>query len=124
MFFNVDTKLQIGLLTQQKVSEVLCEKWRCGSSKGSKLLPRSEGLLQKYSLKHLPLDDELLQNACFLNFERRLNADVLQAYMALSSVALQRARGRFTQNPHLNLVFSARRQSVGLLGRFSYCIEN
>ena len=33
----------------------------------------------EYSLKHLPLDDELLQNACFLNFERRLNADVLQA---------------------------------------------
>lgn len=33
----------------------------------------------EYSLKHLPLDDELLQNACFLNFDKRLDADVLQA---------------------------------------------
>lgn len=81
LLFNVDTKLQIGILTQQKVKS-LVDNGDVAPQKAVKFYRGVRDFFETaadYSLKHLPLDDELLQNASFLSFDKRLDADVLQA---------------------------------------------
>jgi hypothetical protein len=42
----------------------------------------------EYSMKNLQLHDLLLQNACFVNFEKRINADALQSQYFISMCVL------------------------------------
>lgn len=80
LLYNADRELQIGYITQQKANSLL---------QGGSIDPRDHSLFYdavtsfferavEYSFKSLPLDDELLNAATFLNFGGRINANFLQ----------------------------------------------
>ncbi len=76
----VDAKLQIGLITHQKAKSLLDE----GDVDDRQVATFYGGVRAfferavEYSVQNLPLYDILLRNACFVNFEQRMNADALQ----------------------------------------------
>ena len=75
--FLLDSKLQIGIITHQKAKSRL-DGGDVPANAVSNFYIAVRAFFEKaieYSLCHLPLNDELLQNASFLNFEKRLDAD-------------------------------------------------
>lgn len=74
-------KLQIGFVTQQQAKSLLDE----GDISARQLSLFYDGVRAfferavEYSLKSLPLEDQLLQAATFVNFEQRATADPLHA---------------------------------------------
>ena len=82
MFVHVDTctKLQIGLITHQKTKSLL-DEGHVADRQVSTFYTGVRAFFERameYSIQNLPLNDVLLQNASFLNFEQRMNADALQ----------------------------------------------
>ena len=82
MFCNhVDKKLQIGFITQQKANQFL-EEGDISSTELSHFYNGVRAFFEEvvaYSLKSLPLNDQLLQAATFVSFENRATADAMQA---------------------------------------------
>ena len=72
-YFSVDKKLQIGFITQQKVSSLL-DNGDASSYQVSKFFKSVRAFFEKaveYALKWLPLSDELLQAATCVNVLER-----------------------------------------------------
>lgn len=81
LIYTTDTKLQIGLITQQKVKSLL-ENGDVAPLQVSRFFDGVRCFFEialEYGLKSLPLDDPLLKAATFINFEQRANADPLHA---------------------------------------------
>ena len=78
---HADDRLQIGFVTQQQANSFLEE----GDIDSRQLTVFYDGVRAffehavDYSLKSLPLDDQLLQAATFINFDQRATADSLHA---------------------------------------------
>lgn len=74
----IDKKLQIGFMTQQMVKSLL-EEGDIGESQVDSGVRCFFETAVQYSVKNLPLNDPLLENASFVNVKERVHADVLQA---------------------------------------------
>jgi len=78
---HVDNRLQIGIVTQQQANSFLEE----GDIDPGHLSCFYDGVRTFFeqavecSLKSLPLDDQLLQAAIFVNFDHRTTADPMHA---------------------------------------------
>ena len=73
----IDAKLQIELITHQN-SKSLLDEGHVADLKVSTFYKGVRAFFEKaveYRFQNLPLDDALLQNACFVNFEQRISAD-------------------------------------------------
>ena len=81
MHGHADDRLQIGFVTQQQANTLLEE----GDIDPGQLADFYDGVRAfferavDYSLKSLPLDDQLLQAATFISFDQRTTADSLHA---------------------------------------------
>ena len=81
MHGHADDRLQIGFVTQQQANTFLEE----GDIDPGQLAGFYDGVRAfferavDYSLKSLPLDDQLLQAATFVSFDQRATADSLHA---------------------------------------------
>ena len=79
--YDVDEKLQIGFVTQQSVKTLL-NNGDISVTQRVKFFDGVRCFFEKAvenSLKKLPLHDELLKAATFVNFEHRESADILHA---------------------------------------------
>ena len=86
----IDAKLQVGLITHQKTKSLL-DEGHVADLKVSTFYKGVRAFFEKavkYSFQNLPLDDALLQNACFVNFEQRISADSLQPEYFVSRCVL------------------------------------
>jgi hypothetical protein len=78
---HADKRLQIGFITQQQANQLLEE----GDISSTQLSRFYDGVrtffeeVVEYSLKSLPLNDQLLQAATFVSFEHRATADAMHA---------------------------------------------
>jgi len=75
-----DVQLQIGFMTQQRANSLLQEGF-INSQAHSSFYIAVRSFFEKaveYNLKTLPLDDELLKAATFLNFEERVTVNFMQ----------------------------------------------
>ena len=79
--FPLDSKLQIGFVTHQKIHYLINEGY-VDPNIGHKFYRAVRRFFERavaYSLENFCLDDDLLKNASFANFEKRLESDPLQA---------------------------------------------
>lgn len=79
--YYTDARLQIGLITQQKVKSLL-DDGDVSPVQVSRFFDGARCFYEKameYGLKSLPFNDPLLKAATFINFEQRANADPLHA---------------------------------------------
>ena len=77
----IDFDLQIGYVTHQKVKQLM-DAGSITETTRRKFYTAVRLFFKRaveYSLEHLPLDDELLKNASFANFEKRLESSPIQA---------------------------------------------
>ena len=81
MHLLLDSKLQIGIVTHQKIRHLVSEG-DVDPLVGRKFYCAVRCFFERaveYSLENYSYDDELLKNASFINFEKRLESDLLQA---------------------------------------------
>ena len=78
---HADNRLQIGFMTQQQAASFL-EEGDIDPTQLSRFYSAIREFFEQavdYSLKSLPLDDQLLQAATFVSFEQRATSDALHA---------------------------------------------
>ena len=90
MYGRADDRLQIGFVTQQQANSFLEE----GDIDPRQLASFYDGVRAfferavDYSLKSLPLDDQLLKAATFISFDQRATADSLHAEYFINRLAI------------------------------------
>ena len=75
--FCIDSDLQIGYVTHRKVKQLI-DNGSIPETTRRKFYTAVRQFFKRavaYSLEHLPLDDELLKSASFVNFEKRLESN-------------------------------------------------
>ena len=85
MCLCVDSKLQVDVITHQKVKCLLDEDFDTMESGilWSQVFFLLRGLVE-YNIQKLPLGDSIQQNASWIDFEQKMKADVPQAEYFIS----------------------------------------